>query len=53
MYILFVSKIHILYNRIAKYNNPTIEEVVARLHWTNTQPMWREENASKGNRFIS
>ena len=31
---------------------PTLEEVVARLHWTNCQPMWAEENIAKGNRFI-
>lgn len=34
------------------YNNPTLEEMVQRLHWTNTQPLWREENARKGNRYI-
>ena len=35
-----------------KYNNPTIEEVMERLHWTNTQPLWASENISKSNRFI-
>lgn len=35
------------------YNNPTLTEVEQRLHWTNTQPMWKEENMSKGNRQIS
>ena len=35
-----------------KYCNPTIEEVVERLHWTNTQPMWALENIAKGNRLI-
>jgi len=35
-----------------KYNNPTIEEVIERLHYTNTQPLWASENISKGNRFI-
>ncbi len=31
---------------------PTIEEVATRLHWTNCQPMWADENIAKGNRFI-
>jgi hypothetical protein len=35
-----------------QYNNPTIEEVIERLHWTNTQPLWATENISKGNRYI-
>jgi hypothetical protein len=35
-----------------KYKNPTIEEVAERLHYTNTQPMWKSENLAKGNRFI-
>jgi hypothetical protein len=35
-----------------KYNNPTIEEVIERLHYTNTQPLLASENMSKGNRFI-
>ena len=30
---------------------PTLEEVVVRLHWTNTKAMWAEENAAKGNRL--
>ena len=32
---------------------PTIEQVSERLHYTNTQPLWKDENLSKGNRFIS
>ena len=36
-----------------KYNNPTLDEVIARLHWTNTQPLWKRDNASKSNRFVS
>ena len=35
-----------------KYNNPTLEETIERLHWTNTQPLWGSENISKGNRYI-
>ena len=31
---------------------PTLEEVAARLHYTNTQPMWETENIAKGNRFV-
>lgn len=34
------------------YNDPSIEEIIPRLHWSNTQPMWKNENAAKGNRFI-
>jgi hypothetical protein len=34
------------------YNNPTMEEVVARLHYTNTQPLSWEENMKKGNRYV-
>jgi len=30
---------------------PTLEEVAARLHWTNTKAMWADENIAKGNRF--
>ena len=31
---------------------PTIEQTIERLHWSNTQPLWASENISKGNRFI-
>jgi len=31
---------------------PTQEEIGRRLHYTNTQPLWYEENAPKGNRFV-
>lgn len=35
-----------------KYESPTLEEVIKRLHHTNTQPLWADENMAKGNRFI-
>lgn len=35
-----------------RYQNPSIEEVMERLHWENTQPLWASENIAKGNRFI-
>jgi hypothetical protein len=34
------------------YGAPTIEEVAARLHYTNTQPMYASDNIAKGNRYI-
>ena len=35
-----------------KYGNPSLEEVIERLHYTNLQPLWAGENISKGNRYI-
>ena len=35
-----------------KYNKPTSDEVIKRLHYTNTQPLLKEKNLSKGNRYI-
>lgn len=35
-----------------KYGNPSLEETIERLHWTNTQPLWASENMAKGNRYI-
>ena len=34
-----------------KYKNPTLEEVIERLHYTNTQHLWGDENTAKGNRY--
>jgi len=35
-----------------KYENPTLEETIERLHWENTQPLWATDNIAKGNRYI-
>ena len=43
---------HIDHKTPLKYNKPLLE-VVQRLHYTNTQPMWASENMSKGCRYIS
>jgi len=34
------------------YGNPTIEETAERLHYANTQPLWKVDNMKKGNRWI-
>jgi len=34
------------------YGNPTLEQVKERLHYTNTQALWAEDNIAKGNRYI-
>jgi hypothetical protein len=31
---------------------PSLEDTIERLHWTNTQPMFAEENIAKSNKFI-
>ena len=31
---------------------PTLEEIVQRCHWTNTQPLRKCDNMSKGNRRV-
>jgi hypothetical protein len=31
---------------------PTLDDTIERLHWTNTQPLFTEENIAKGNKFI-
>lgn len=35
-----------------KYNSPTVEEQINRLHYTNTQPLYIDDNLKKGNRYI-
>lgn len=35
-----------------RYDNPTEEEIIERLHYTNTAPMLSSDNMSKGNRYI-
>jgi hypothetical protein len=35
-----------------KYGNPTFEEVMTRLHYKNTQPLWAEDNLRKNNKSI-
>ena len=34
-----------------KYEDPDIDETIKRLHYTNTQPLWKEDNM-KNNRYI-
>lgn len=36
-----------------KYQEPTLEQVEERLHYSNTQPLWNSDNAVKSNRYIS
>lgn len=33
-----------------KYDDPSLDEQIKRLHYTNLQPMWASENIAKGNR---
>lgn len=40
----------IMYNEDG--NPPTLEVVIERLHYKNTQPLWAKDNLAKGNRFI-
>jgi hypothetical protein len=50
------GKWHIDHIKPIKYREngelPSLEEVIKRLHYTNLQPLWAEENIAKGNKFI-
>ena len=35
-----------------KYGTPTLEDTIARLHYTNTLPLWASENSAKGNKYV-
>ena len=35
-----------------KFQNPTLEQLVERLYYTNLQPLWATENRIKSNKFI-
>jgi len=35
------------------FENPSTEEKIARLHYTNLQPMFAVDNLRKGNRYVS
>lgn len=41
---------HIDHIKPIKYDNPSLEEVMNRLHYTNLQPLLKEDNIIKGNR---
>jgi len=43
---------HIDHRIPIKYNNPTDEQIIERLHYTNCQPLWACDNLKKGNRYI-
>jgi hypothetical protein len=45
-----IDHIVAILHRVGNDVKPTPEELLARLHYTNTQPLWREENLKKGNR---
>ena len=34
------------------YDNPTLEEQINRLHYSNLQPLWKTDNLKKGNRYV-
>ena len=35
-----------------KFNSPTLEEQVQRLHYTNLQPLWAKDNLAKNNKYV-
>ena len=46
------ENIHIDHSIPIRYNNPTEEEIIKRLHYSNTAPMLAHENLSKSNRYV-
>ena len=52
------SETYLVYDDVEEINEdlnngiPTLEQIIERLHYTNTQPLWARDNASKGNRRI-
>ena len=47
------SEWHIDHKIPLKYNKTSLEEVVQRLHYTDTQAMWESKNMSRGCQYIS
>ena len=47
-----IGEIEIDHRIPIKFGNPTLEGKVARLHYLNCQPMWHQENKTKGDRYI-
>jgi len=45
------GKWHIDHTIPLQYDNPSVEDVLARLHYTNTQPLWAIDNIRKGNKL--
>ncbi len=33
-----------------KYDSPSLDDIINRLHYSNTQPLWASDNIKKGNR---
>jgi 5-methylcytosine-specific restriction endonuclease McrA len=33
-------------------DEPSLDEIIQRLHWTNCQPLWAKDNIAKGNRWV-
>ena len=44
---------HIIPIKYKKHGKvPSLDRIIKRLHYTNLQPLWAEDNLSKGNRYI-
>ena len=48
-----IDEIEIDHRTPINYENPTREDVIARLHYLNCSPMWRSDNRSKGSRYAT